>query len=73
MTTRNLPQPLAFFAFPALGMGILEKGGPVELVRATVGVRNQQYLHPRIPTAVAKLLRYRSSMVELRDGFSSHK
>ena len=73
MTTRNLPQPLACVAFPALGMGFLEKGVPVELIRATVGVRNQQYLYPRIPTTVAKLLRYRSSRVELRDGFSSHK
>ena len=27
---RNLPQPLAFVAFPAHGMGILEKREPVE-------------------------------------------
>ena len=29
---RNLPQPLAFFAFSAHGMGILEKKGLVESI-----------------------------------------
>ena len=35
-----------------------------------VGVRNQQNLYPRIPTAdVAKLLQFSGSRVEQRDGF----
>ena len=34
-------------------------------------IRNQQNLYPRVLTAVAELLQYSSSRVELRDGFSS--
>ena len=30
----------------------------MQVIRATVGVRNQQYLYPRVPTVVAKLLQY---------------
>ena len=30
---RNFPQPLAFFAFPAHGMGILEKRGPMKPIQ----------------------------------------
>ena len=37
-------------------------------------IQNQQYLYPKSPpTAVVKLLQYRGSKVELRDGFSSYK
>ena len=43
------------------------------LIRATVGMRNQQNLYPKAPTVVAKLLRYSGSKVELRDGFSSYR
>ena len=42
------------------------------LIRATIGMRNQQNLYPKALTAVAKLLRYSGSKVELRDGFSSY-
>ena len=35
--------------------------------------QNQQNLYPRVSTAVARLLQYSSSRVELRDGFSLHK
>ena len=34
-------------------------------------IRNQQNLYPKVPTAVAELLQYSGSRVELRDGFSS--
>ena len=34
---------------------------------------NQQYLYPKTPTAVEKLLQYSGFRVELRDGFSSCK
>ena len=36
-------------------------------------IRNQQNLHPRVPTAVAKLLQYNGFRVEHMDGFSSYK
>ena len=44
------------------------------LIRATVGVPESTKFISSIPsTAVAKLLQYRGSRVELRDGFSSYK
>ena len=41
------------------------------MICGTVGVWNKQYLYPRIPTAIAKLLQYSGSRVEFKDGFSS--
>ena len=43
------------------------------LIHATVGMWNQQYLYPKNPIVVEKLLQYSGSRVEHRDGFSSYK
>ena len=42
-------------------------------IHSIVGVRNQQYLYPRVPTAVAKLLQYSDLGSNSRMGFLQAK